>query len=209
MTKSTIELIKKGEGLTVEFKRTIDTAYKIAKTIVSFANTTGGVLLIGVADNGEIVGIESELRELQKLEKAAGTLTNKPILISIKNQIIDSKLVLRIEIEESADKPHYAINEKNERIIYIRVKDKSVPTPKLLIRGDGNNEVEKLLDSRHVKTVIQFLKENDSITAKSYSRMINISEKRSERMLNDLAGKQILLKIVRGKAEMYSLKWAE
>lgn len=209
MTKSTIELIKKGEGLTVEFKRTIDTAYKIAKTIVSFANTTGGVLLIGVADNGEIVGIESELRELQKLEKAAGTLTNKPILISIKNQIIDSKLVLRIEIQESADKPHYAINEKNERIIYIRVKDKSVPTPKLLIRGDGNNEVEKLLDSRHVKTVIQFLKENDSITAKSYSRMINISEKRSERMLNDLAGKQILLKIVRGKAEMYSLKWAE
>ena len=39
--------------------------------------------------------------------------------------------------------------------------------------------------------------------------MINISEKRSERMLNDLAGKQILLKIVRGKAEMFSLKWAE
>lgn len=209
MTKSTIEIIKQGEGLTVEFKRTIDTAYKIAKTIVSFANTAGGVLLIGVADNGEIVGIESELRELQKLEKAAGALIDKPILIGIKNLIIDSKLVLRIEISESGEKPHYAINEKNERIIYIRVKDKSVPTPKLLIRGDGNSAVEKLLDSRHVKTVIQFLKENDSITAKSYSRMINISEKRSERMLNDLAGKQILLKIVRGKAEMFSLKWAE
>jgi predicted HTH transcriptional regulator len=64
-SKTTLELIQMGEGLTVEFKRTIDSPYKIAKTLASFANTSGGVLLIGIADNSTTIGITSELRELQ------------------------------------------------------------------------------------------------------------------------------------------------
>ncbi len=54
--KSTLELIQMGEGLTVEFKRTIDSPFKIAKTLASFANTSGGILLVGIADNRSTVG---------------------------------------------------------------------------------------------------------------------------------------------------------
>ncbi len=209
MSSSTIQLIKKGEGLNTEFKRTIGSPYKIAKTIVSFANTSGGVLLVGVGDNGEILGVESELRELEKLERAAGLLVEKQIIPVFKLERIDGRSVLRIDILESDQKPHFALNEKNERIIYIRVKDKSIPTPRLLIsRGEGE-DLTKLLASRHVKTLIQFLRENDSIQVKLYARMINISDKRAERMLNDLVAKQILLKIVRSKSEVFSLKLSE
>lgn len=206
MDESTIQLIKRGEGLTIEFKRTIDRAFKIAKTIVSFANTSGGVLLIGVGDRGEVVGIESELAELQKLEKAVSHYIEKPVIPQFKIQSIDGKKLLRVEIRESAEKPHFALNEKNERIIYIRVKDKSVPIPKLLIQRDIQQDLSKLLSSRHVKTLIQFLRENDSITVKMYANMINISDKRSSRMLNGLAENQVLIKITRAKMEVFSLK---
>jgi predicted HTH transcriptional regulator len=206
MNDSTLQLIKRGEGLTTEFKRTIDSTYKIAKTIVSFANTSGGVLLVGVGDNGEIRGIESELNELKKLEKAAGELIEKQIIPQFRLEIIDGKSLLRIEISESSDKPHVALNEKGERIIYIRVKDKSIPTPKMLIQRDLGDDLSKLLNSRHVRTLIQFLRENDFITVKAFSNMINISDKRSGRMLNDLADKQVLLKVVRRKEEFFSLK---
>lgn len=209
MNKSTIQLIKEGEGLTIEFKRTIDSPYKIAKTITSFANTSGGVLLIGVDDAGVLSGISSELEELQKLEKAAVQLIEEPVLLRIITEVIDSKKILKVEIIESEDKPHYAINEKNERIIYIRVKDKSVPIPKLLISGEGDFDTEKLLATRHVKSLITYLKSTDSVTARAFSRIINISEKRAERMLNELAARQILLKLNKAKPEVYSLKWAK
>lgn len=209
MDKSIIQLIKEGEGLTIEFKRTVDSPFKIAKTIVSFANTSGGNLLIGVADHGAILGVQSELRELQKLEKALVKLIEPELVVQIKTENLDSKKVLWVTISESEDKPHHALNEKGERIIYIRVKDKSMPIPRLLLYNGTDTETEKLLATRHVKTLITYLKETDSITAKAFSKIINISEKRAERMLQDLAARQILLKLSKGKPESFSLKWTE
>ncbi|MDQ6479948.1 ATP-binding protein [Dyadobacter sp. LHD-138] len=209
MKKSTVQLIKEGEGLTVEFKRTIDSPYKIAKTIVSFANTSGGVLLVGVGDNRELLGIKSELNELEKLEKACTQLVDKMIPVRFKSEKLDNRVLLRVEIDESQERPHYAINEKGQRMIYIRVKDKSVPTLRLFIEGESDIDTKTLLASRHVRTLVQYLKEYDSINAKAFSRMINISEKRAERMMNDLAEKQVLLKLKKGKPELYSLKWGE
>lgn len=207
--KSIIELLKLGEGLTVEFKRTIDSPFKIAKTISSFANTSGGTLLIGIGNDGALLGINSELAELQKLEKAITQLIENPMIISFQTEDLDGRKIIRVEIEESENKPHYAVSEKNQRIIYIRVKDKSVPIPKLLIQGEGDEDTEKLLATRHVKTLISYLKSTDTVTARAFSRIINISEKRAERMLNDLAAKQILLKLNKAKPEIYSLKLAQ
>ncbi|GGM87449.1 hypothetical protein GCM10010967_19840 [Dyadobacter beijingensis] len=209
MNRSIIQLIKEGEGLTTEFKRTVDSPFKIAKTIVSFANTSGGNLLIGVADHGAVLGVQSELRELQKLEKALVKLIEPELTVQIKSENLDSKLVLWVTVGESDNKPHHALNEKGDRIIYIRVKDKSMPIPRLLLYNGTDAETEKLLATRHVKTLITYLKETDSVTAKVFSRIINVSEKRAERMLQDLAERQILLKISKGKPESFSLKWTE
>lgn len=207
--KSIIQIIKEGEGLTTEFKRTIDSAFKIAKTIVSFANTSGGSLLVGISDSGAILGVSSELAELKKLETATGKLIEPKLTIRIKSTLLDGKKVMQVDVDESSDKPHYAVNEKDMKIIYIRVKDKSIPIPKLLMQGETDADLEKLLASRHIKTLIAYLREQDSVTAKVFSRIINISEKRAERMLHDLAEKQVLLKISRNKPEAFSLKYAK
>jgi hypothetical protein len=69
------ELIKRGESKTLEFKSTLrwnlkedrqdDKAvtHAVLKTIAAFLNTEGGDLLIGVADDGSIVGIERDQLE--------------------------------------------------------------------------------------------------------------------------------------------------
>ncbi len=69
------ELIKRGESKTLEFKSTLrwnlredrqdDTAvtHAVLKTIAAFLNTEGGDLLIGVADDGGVVGIEHDRLE--------------------------------------------------------------------------------------------------------------------------------------------------
>jgi hypothetical protein len=69
------ELIKRGESKTLEFKSTLRWSLKedrqddvgvthaVLKTIAAFLNTEGGDLLIGVADDGAIVGIERDQLE--------------------------------------------------------------------------------------------------------------------------------------------------
>lgn len=49
------QMIWQGEGVSLDFKKTITSCEKIAKTIVSFANHAGGMLFIGVADRKSVV----------------------------------------------------------------------------------------------------------------------------------------------------------
>ena len=48
--------IAEGEGKSLEFKRGLPRDVRVARTLCAFANTRGGLLLIGVGDRGEIVG---------------------------------------------------------------------------------------------------------------------------------------------------------
>ncbi len=69
------DLIQRGESKTLEFKSTLrwnlkegrqddkTVTHAVLKTIAAFLNTEGGDLLIGVADDGSIVGIESDQLE--------------------------------------------------------------------------------------------------------------------------------------------------
>lgn len=205
-TKTTLELLQLGEGLTIEFKRTVDSPYKIAKTITSFANTSGGILLIGISDNREATGIVSELRELSKLERASSLLVEPELLIRCKIVTFGQKKILRVEVDESEQKPHFAINEKGQKIIYIRAKDKSVPTNRLMLPGEGDPITDKLLTSRPVKKIIQYLKQNDTLTEKELSQLINVSDKRAAKMLVELENVGILLARRSGKSALYSLK---
>ena len=68
--KQLIELISQGESSTLEFKRKISSFHKIAKEISAFANTIGGYLLIGVDDDGSIVGVESEKSTVDEIKTA-------------------------------------------------------------------------------------------------------------------------------------------
>ncbi|HMA77035.1 MAG TPA: ATP-binding protein, partial [Candidatus Krumholzibacteriaceae bacterium] len=68
-------LIKGGEGKRLEFKSSLrwdhnrdrmnrQLQYEIARTIAAFANTDGGILLIGVNNRGEILGVEKDINTL-------------------------------------------------------------------------------------------------------------------------------------------------
>ena len=73
MNKQTLSnLITLGEGFTTEFKRS--GIANLGREICAFANATGGVILIGVADDGEIVGVDNhnELKsQVQSIARSA------------------------------------------------------------------------------------------------------------------------------------------
>ena len=53
-------IIAKGEGQQLGFTIRIDNKQEVARTLVAFANTDGGKLLIGVKDNGKAIGVDPE-----------------------------------------------------------------------------------------------------------------------------------------------------
>lgn len=56
-------LVARGEGQTIEFKRRVPSPDRLAKEVIAFANSSGGQLLLGVTDDGRIVGVKDSEEE--------------------------------------------------------------------------------------------------------------------------------------------------
>jgi len=119
------------ESLTVEFKREWNEkkdGEPIKKTLIAFANTSGGNLYIGVDDDGTIVGI-SDASRLE--EKLASTIrdTISPSLASFvttQRLTVSGKTVLQVHVDEGAMKP-YCLDPKTSSGVYIRCGNTSGP----------------------------------------------------------------------------------
>ncbi|MEZ4686707.1 MAG: ATP-binding protein [Bacteroidia bacterium] len=63
-------LVSEGEHQQLEFKRKANHPERIVRELVAFANTDGGILLIGVDDDGGIYGTKRQEGDLHALEQA-------------------------------------------------------------------------------------------------------------------------------------------
>src|ERR1700743_709808 len=181
--------IFEGEGVTLDFKKTITSCEKIARTMSSFANNKGGRLLIGVADDGTIKGVKSEDEERYMITKAA-QLYARPALEPIFEEIyVDDKLVLVVEIEESNTKPHYSLAEDGKWWVYVRVKDKSVLASKIVVdvlKRSAEDDGVLIEYSNNEKTLIEALEKAARITIKECCDLLKIGRKKAQKLMVDL-----------------------
>jgi predicted HTH transcriptional regulator len=61
-----IERIKGGEGRHIEFKRGLGDLSAIGRAICAFANGEGGVLILGVENSGEVIGVREDTERVQE-----------------------------------------------------------------------------------------------------------------------------------------------
>jgi predicted HTH transcriptional regulator len=110
-----LKLIEEGEHLHQDFKLRIDDSRKIAKTLVGFANTDGGRLLIGVKDNGKVVGCNTS-EEYHMIEVASNMYCKPAINFEIQVWKVEFMKVLEISIPKSNSRPHFVegSNDKGE-----------------------------------------------------------------------------------------------
>lgn len=204
------ELIAGGESVSLEFKRTIESPVKIAKTLVAFANTNGGTLLVGVEDNGAICGVSSEVEEMAKIEEASDFFCEPPLALSYQSVYEGGSLVLLIAVEESKKKPHRVKDNQGNATIYVRANNKSVQAGKtmteILEYGEREPSSTEEVPDKNVKTLLSFLEKNESITAKRFAQLINISERRAGKLLNDLVRQGRLLIHENQSTKFYTLR---
>ncbi|MBY3153178.1 DUF262 domain-containing protein [Rhizobium laguerreae] len=147
------DMIAEGENEEVEFKQTLRWDIKqgtvnkelegvIMKTIAAFANAQGGTLLVGVADNGEIAGLDSDYKSLNGGNRDKFELHLKTLIINTFGEAfaatkvklsfpdLDEKEICRVEILP-ANKP-----------IYIRLADKGGAAQDRFYVRNGNSSRE-------------------------------------------------------------------
>jgi len=199
--------IFEGEGVTLDFKKTITSCEKIARTMVSFANNKGGRLLIGVADDGSIKGVKSEDEERYMITRAA-QLFSKPALEPVFEEIyVDDKLVLVVEIPESDTKPHYALAEDGRWWVYVRVKDKSVLASKIVVdvlRHSADQKGILIEYSTKEKALLEYLDEKQRINVQEYCKLLKLSRRSAQRILVNMVLSGVLRIHTTEKEEYYT-----
>jgi len=104
MNKETIlDLIKKGESETVEFKSSLDQA--AIETLAAFANTKGGYVFVGVADSGKIVGVQLGNETIPQWLNQIKTNTFPTLIPDVTTAAIDHKDIVIFMVDEFPIKP--------------------------------------------------------------------------------------------------------
>jgi predicted HTH transcriptional regulator len=199
--KELLNKINEGESSTLEFKRKISSNDKIAKEIAAFANTKGGLLLIGVDDDGTVVGVDSEKGTIGQIEQICAFHIKPEINPAIEIIQVNRYDVIAVFIQESLIKPHTVVDEEidheNKQKAYIRVGDKSIAASREMKRflASQNVNTKELLISigDKEKRLFAYLENNERATVKDFAKLVNISDRRAERLLIRLVRAGVLM----------------
>ncbi|MDI3954807.1 ATP-binding protein [Pseudomonas aeruginosa] len=116
-----LEIIANGENSGVEFKRDDIRPEQLAKEIVALANLRGGMVLLGVEDDGAISGVQRDDLETWVMDTVFGRYVH-PLLLPFYEVIAldDGKRVAVISIAAGTSKP-YVLRHNGREDIYVRV----------------------------------------------------------------------------------------
>lgn len=173
--ESVKKLIAEGEHSQQDFKFRIEDQRKIARTLVAFANSDGGRLLIGVKDNGKIAGINPE-EEFHMIQGAAELYCNPVLSFESRIWQEEMKLVLEIYIEPNANHIFRAQDEEGNWKFYIRRKDQTLIANKIVQKVwklEQNTIKKPSIFGENELIILKLMKEFSPITL---SKLYRISE---------------------------------
>jgi predicted HTH transcriptional regulator len=183
-------LVKKGEGLHLEFKLKSNHPEKIVREIVAFANTKGGMLIIGISDEGEIKGLkyidEDEFSITKCIEKYIWPIPTYEIeKIPLDNQDLG---LLIYHVAQSTKKPHYLnpIHEAEDRKVYVRNGDKSIQASKEvkeILKGLSKTKGYTFTFGEKETILMRYLDEHGVVSVHKFSEIAKIQKKIASRTL--------------------------
>ena len=124
----------------------------LAKAVSAFANSGGGLIIIGVKDDGHIDGVapqrsSGKTSTRQWLEQVVPNLTTPPVarfrvhetVPSINSEIPPGWCIIVIEIDDSPHAPHQS---EQDKVYYYRSASHSVPAPHFYLEALRNRSIK-------------------------------------------------------------------
>ena len=195
MPSKLLKLIAEGEHQMQDFKFCVSDSRKIAKSLVAFANTDGGRLLLGVKDNGKIAGVSSD-EEFYMIEAAANMYAEPKIPFTTYQWNVNGKTVLEINVDASPNKPHFAKDDSGKWIAYIRKRDENIVVNRIQVEVWKKQKSPKgiyISYSDDEKFLVDYLNSHGSITLSKFMRTAPISRNKAIDILSNFILLDILV----------------
>ena len=190
-----VKTVEGGEGPTTEFKRKAKYPYKILKEFSAFANTSGGVVLLGVADDKTIPGLKSPDEEAFIMEDAITKgMEPRPDFEISTIEVAEDRWVLVYTVKEGLAKPYFvSLGEDG-------TKDPNNPELKAYIRRNdeclqASRELREVLKMKasgktwhfeygiKEKMLVEYLKTNSFITLRGFGALAGVDKRSASRTL--------------------------
>mgnify|MGYP000697539697 FL=1 len=203
-------LVRHGEGQRLEFKMKVKFPEKIIKELVAFANSDGGHLFVGVADDGQIEGSKFVDEDQFLLEKAISAYCFPAFTYHVyRIPLENGRAVLVYHVFESVDKPHFVQLETDPHpVCYVRVKDRTIKASKEMkqILRRENEEGLSFAYGDSERWLMEYLRTNELITLSEFATKANLPIWLASRKLVLLVLSRVL-KIEAGEQQdIYSLR---
>ncbi|MDD2546331.1 MAG: helix-turn-helix domain-containing protein [Burkholderiaceae bacterium] len=114
-------LLQQPEGKTLEFKRDLSSPRNALKTLVAFANSAGGRLVIGVDDARQPVGVSDPLDEEERLCNLIADSIAPRLVPNVELMGMGEHTLLVVEVFPSSARPHYLTSQGPEQGVYLRL----------------------------------------------------------------------------------------
>ncbi|MCL3782300.1 ATP-binding protein [Prolixibacteraceae bacterium JC049] len=179
--------IAEGEHQQQDFKFCINDSKKIAKSLVAFANTDGGRLLIGVKDNGIIAGVTSD-EELYMVEAAAKIFSRPAIDFSVEQHVVNGRYVLEVDIPASDERPHMAKDENGKWWAFVRYNDENLLATRTLVEIWKREKSSKGILVNYgdkEKLLLNYLENNNTVTLSKLARLAKLPIRKAEQLIID------------------------
>lgn len=115
------QLLSQPESKTLEFKQDLSSPKPILKTLVAFANTAGGRLIVGVDDGKNIVGVDDPLDAEERICNRIADAIFPRLVPNVELMTVDNKTLLIVEVYLSGSRPHWLRAEGQESGVYVRL----------------------------------------------------------------------------------------
>lgn len=201
------KLVAQGEGPFLEFKRKASYPDKIVREMIAFANAGGGILLVGISDDGQLAGLkhpEDESHVIQQsLLKCHPALPVTEAFIPIGA----SRYVIQYHVAQSHDKPHY-FHDGDRKEAYIRVNDQSIRASREVREIARRARLKKDIRfhyGEHEKFLMHYLDAHPSITLKEFIRVSGLRKFHASRKLVLLVLANVLQITPHEKGDLFSV----
>ncbi len=116
------ELLRRPEGKTLEFKQDLSSPKNILKTVTAFANTAGGIVLIGIEDGSKaVLGVENPLDEEERLCSLIADSIEPRLAPNVELVNWKGRSLLLVEVYPSAMRPHWLKSQGITNGVLVRV----------------------------------------------------------------------------------------
>ncbi len=180
-----LAIAARGEGRDIEFKRGLPGAAKTGRTLGAFANTRGGLLLIGITDRGEVHGVSAPKEVVTELRTIARERLEPPLKVELTTVVVDRRPIVCCSVPLSPARPHRVRKDDDTLELVVRVGASNRVATGATLKAAERPHAPKTLDTLE-RQVLAWVATEERATISRFAQARNVGKQRARRTFTAL-----------------------